>query len=174
MSATAARVSVFILARALTYATLFIGLVLVYVPSELAASVGARPSDSAVARWAGLVLSALGGAVALWCVLAFAVLGKGTPLPLDPPRRLVVRGPYRFVRNPMYLGAVTALAGAALHFESLALAGYAAGFLLLMHAFVVWYEEPTLKEMFGPDYDRYRAAVRRWRPGLRAPAPEER
>lgn len=85
-------------------------------------------------------------------------------MPLDPPRRLVVRGPYRFVRNPMYLGAVTALSGAALYDASLALAAYAAGFLIVMHVFVVGYEEPTLREMFGSDYDRYCAAVRRWRP----------
>jgi protein-S-isoprenylcysteine O-methyltransferase Ste14 len=165
---------VFVVARALTYAALFIGLVLVYLPSELVAALGARPSDSTVMRVAGLALSAVGGAVALWCVLAFAVLGKGTPLPLDPPRRLVVRGPYGFVRNPMSLGAFAALAGAAIHYESLALAGYAAGFLLLMHAFVVRYEEPTLREAFGADYDRYCGAVRRWRPRLRAPAREER
>jgi protein-S-isoprenylcysteine O-methyltransferase Ste14 len=165
---------VFVLARALIYAALFMGLVLVYVPSEFVATLGARPSDSAAVRAAGLALASIGGAVALWCVLAFAVLGKGTPLPMDPPRRLVVRGPYRFVRNPMSIGAVTALAGAALYYESLALAGYAAGFLALMHAFVVWYEEPTLRRMFGADYDRYCAAVRRWRPTLRAPTPEER
>ena len=154
----------FILARALTYATLFIGFVLVYLPSELAAAVGARPSESAVARFAGAGLAAIGGALAVWCVLAFAVVGKGTPFPLDPPRRLVVRGPYRFVRNPMYLGAVTALAGAAIYCASPALAGYAAAFLLVMHAFVVWYEEPRLRETFGSDYDRYCAAVRRWWP----------
>jgi protein-S-isoprenylcysteine O-methyltransferase Ste14 len=167
-------VSVRVLARALAYATLFIGLVLVYVPSELLAWSGARPSESAPARAAGLALAAIGGAVAVSCVLAFAVLGKGTPLPLDPPRRLVVRGPYRFVRNPMYIGAATAVAGAAIYYESSALAAYAAGFLLLMHAFVVSYEEPTLRKAFGADYDRYCAAVRRWWPRLRAPAPEKR
>jgi protein-S-isoprenylcysteine O-methyltransferase Ste14 len=85
-------------------------------------------------------------------------------MPLDPPKRLVVRGPYRFVRNPMYLGAVTALAGAALYHGSLALAAYAAVFLLLMHVFVCGYEEPTLRRMFGADYERYCASVRRWWP----------
>jgi protein-S-isoprenylcysteine O-methyltransferase Ste14 len=156
----------FVLARALTYATLFIGLVLVFLPARLLAWSGSRASDSAGLRIVGMLAVALGGGIALWCVLAFAVLGRGTPLPLDPPRTLVVRGPYRFVRNPMYLAAATALGGAALYFESAALASYMLGFLLLMHAFVVWYEEPTLRATFGEEYDRYCAAVRRWRPGL--------
>ena len=164
----------FVVARALAYATLFIGLVLVYVPSELVAWSGARPAESAIAKVAGLALAAIGGAVALWCVLAFAVLGKGTPLPLDPPRRLVVRGPYRFVRNPMYLAAAAAVVGAAIYYGSMALAAYAAVFLSLMHALVVGYEEPALRKTFGADYDRYRASVRRWRPGFSKRNPEGR
>jgi protein-S-isoprenylcysteine O-methyltransferase Ste14 len=158
----------FVLARALTYATLFIGLVLVFLPARLLSWTGAQPSTSRAARTAGLVVVTLGAAGALWCVLVFAVLGKGTPLPLDPPRRLVVRGPYRFVRNPMYLAAAAALLGAALYYASAVLAAYAAGFLLLAHAFVVAYEEPTLRRSFGDAYDRYCTSVRRWRPGLPA------
>ena len=157
----------FVLARALTYATLFIGLVLVFLPARLVAWSGAQASASAGAKTLGLLAVVIGGGVAVWCVLAFAMLGKGTPLPLDPPRRLVVRGPYRFVRNPMYLAAATALAGAALYYESAALAAYAGGFLLVMNAFVVWYEEPTLRSTFGSEYDRYCAAVRRWWPRAR-------
>jgi protein-S-isoprenylcysteine O-methyltransferase Ste14 len=67
----------------------------------------------------------------------------------------------------MSLGAATALAGAALYFSSFALAAYAAGFLLVMHALVVAYEEPTLRRSFGEDYDRYRERVRRWLPSFR-------
>ena len=62
---------------------------------------------------AGMVIGAAGGMVALWCVLTFAVIGRGTPAPFAPPRRLVTRGPYRFVRNPMYIGIGLILAGAA-------------------------------------------------------------
>jgi protein-S-isoprenylcysteine O-methyltransferase Ste14 len=157
-----------VLARALTVAALFIGTVLVFLPDQLLAATGARPSASAIARAVGLLAVAAGGGLALWCVLSFAVLGKGTPLPFDPPRRLVVRGPYRYVRNPMSLGAAAALAGAALYFSSLALAAYAAGFVLVMHALIVVYEEPTLRRSFGEDYDRYCARVRRWLPRFRA------
>ena len=66
----------------------------------------------------------------------------------------------------MYLGAGTALLGAAIVYGSVALASYAGAFLLLMHAFVIGYEEPTLRATFGTDYDRYCAEVRRWRPRL--------
>ena len=104
--------------------------------------------------------------LALWCVFAFVRIGKGTPAPFDPPRRLVVRGPYRFVRNPMYIGGGLALGGAALFYESASLLAYAAAFLLAAHFFVVVYEEPTLRRGFGAEYEAYCQRVRRWRPGL--------
>jgi protein-S-isoprenylcysteine O-methyltransferase Ste14 len=159
----------FVLARALTYATLFVGLVLVLLPARvLRASGVVAPPELGPPQLAGLALAIAGGAVALWCVLTFATLGRGTPAPFDPPRRLVVRGPYRFVRNPMYLGAGTALGGAALYCRSLPLLGYLAVFLVAAHLFVIGYEEPTLAGKFGADYRAYRAAVRRWLPGWRA------
>ena len=157
----------FVLVRALTYATLFIGLVLVFLPARVLAWSGiAAPRAFGLLQGLGMAIAALGGALALWCILAFALIGRGTPAPFDPPRRLVVRGPYRFVRNPMYLGAAVALLGAAVYYGSAALAMYAGVFLLLMHAFVVGYEEPTLRETFGDEYGRYCGAVRRWRPRL--------
>ena len=158
---------IFVLVRALTYATLFIGVVLVFMPARLIARSGmTRPQGLGLTEVAGALVVVIGAAVALWCVLTFALVGRGTPLPLDPPRRLVVRGPYKYVRNPMYLGAVTALAGAAAFYRSGPLALYAACFLLVVHAFVVWYEEPTLRATFGADYARYCRRVRRWRPKL--------
>jgi protein-S-isoprenylcysteine O-methyltransferase Ste14 len=157
----------FVLARALTYATLFISFVLVFLPARLLSWSGvARPPAMGLPQATGILVAAAGALLALWCVLTFALLGKGTPAPFDPPRRLVIRGPYRLVRNPMYLGAGIALAGAALYYESAALASYAGAFLLVMHAFVVWYEEPTLRAAFGAEYDGYCREVRRWRPRL--------
>jgi protein-S-isoprenylcysteine O-methyltransferase Ste14 len=154
---------VFILARALTYATLFIGLLLVFVPARILERAGVmQPAQLGVVEYAGLLVGAAGAAIALWCIATFVVVGHGTPAPFDPPRRLVIRGPYRYVRNPMYLGAVLALAGASLYYRSVALSGYAGFFLLATHLFVVWYEEPTLARLFGPDYDAYRANVGRW------------
>jgi protein-S-isoprenylcysteine O-methyltransferase Ste14 len=102
----------------------------------------------------------------VWCILNFAIVGRGTPAPFDPPRRLVVRGPYRYVRNPMYLGAGLAVAGAALYYQTAALLAYVGAFLLLMHIFVVLYEEPTLRQTFGDDYKAYCRQVRRWWPTI--------
>jgi protein-S-isoprenylcysteine O-methyltransferase Ste14 len=121
-----------------------------------------RPAELGAIEVAGLVVGAAGGALALWCILTFAFVGKGTPAPFDPPRQLVVRGPYRFVRNPMYLGAALAVCGAALFYRSIPLLAYAGLFLLATHLFVVGYEEPTLARTFGADYEAYRARVGRW------------
>jgi protein-S-isoprenylcysteine O-methyltransferase Ste14 len=155
----------FVLARAVTWATLFIAFVLVWLPARVLAWAGVtRPATLGAAQVAGLAVGAAGAAAALWCVLAFAVIGRGTPAPFDPPRRLVARGPNRFARNPMYLGAALALAGAALFFGSPALLGFTALFLACCHLFVVRYEEPTLRRLFGNDYDAYRRRVPRWIP----------
>ncbi len=157
----------FVFARAVTYAALFIGFVLIYLPGRLLSRAGiVRPAAIAVPQVAGMVIGAAGAAVALWCIFTFATIGKGTPAPFDPPRRLVIRGPYRFVRNPMYIGAGLALASAALFYESLPLLGYAAVFFLATHVFVLLYEEPTLRRTFGQEYEAYCRQVRRWWPNI--------
>jgi protein-S-isoprenylcysteine O-methyltransferase Ste14 len=87
-----------------------------------------RPTQLGAVEYAGIVVGVAGGALALWCILTFAVVGRGTPAPFDPPRKLVIRGPYRYVRNPMYLGAALALCSAALFYRSTPLFGYAVCF----------------------------------------------
>lgn len=155
----------FTLLRTLVYATLFIGLLLVYLPARVLSWSGiAQPASFAWPQWAGILIAACGAALALWCVADFICIGKGTPAPFDPPRRLVVRGPYRFVRNPMYIGAVTAVAGAALYYRSAMLAVYCLAFLLITHLFVIFYEEPALHRLFGGEYEAYCRRVHRWRP----------
>jgi protein-S-isoprenylcysteine O-methyltransferase Ste14 len=157
----------FVIVRAVTYAALFIGLVLVFVPARLLSWSGiVRPAAIEVPQVGGMVIGATGAAVALWCIFTFAFIGKGTPAPFDPPRRLVIQGPYRFVRNPMYIGAGLALAGAALFYESWPLLGYAGLFFLITHLFVVVYEEPTLRRTFGPEYEAYCRQIRRWWPSV--------
>ena len=157
-----------VLARTLVYATLFIGFLLVFLPAQLLNNAGiAGPRAVGAGQVLGVVICLAGTALALWCIGTFVLVGRGTPAPFDPPRRLVVRGPYAFVRNPMYIGAGAALLGAALYYESAALAIYAAGFLVVMHAFVVLYEEPALRRTFGADYEAYTARVRRWTPVIR-------
>ena len=155
----------FVFARAVTYATLFVGLVLIFLPARVLTSSGILP-PAAIGTWqaVGMLLGATGAALALSCIVAFVFIGRGTPAPFDPPRRLVVQGPYRFVRNPMYIGAGLALAGAALFYQSFALLGYAGGFLLVTHLFVVTYEEPTLRQTFGNDYKAYCEKTGRWWP----------
>ena len=154
-----------VLARAVTYSALFIGLLLVFLPDRILSSTGiGQPFAFGAWQVAGMVLGASGALLALMCIFTFVFAGNGTPAPFDPPRRLVVQGPYRLVRNPMYLGAGLALAGAALFYQSIALLGYASVFLLLTHLFVVLYEEPTLRRTFERDYEVYCRQVSRWWP----------
>ena len=155
----------FVLAPAATYSALFIGLLLIFLPARIVSSTGIL-QPSAIGAWqvAGMLLGASGAALALTCILTFVFVGRGTPAPFDPPRRLVVQGPYRLVRNPMYLGAGLALAGAALFYRSIPLLGYAGVFLLITHVFVVLYEEPTLRQTFERDYEAYCRRVGRWWP----------
>jgi len=156
-----------VLIRAMTYATLFVGAVLVYLPAQTLSWTGVRgPERLGLPQVAGIIATACGAALAVWCILNFAIIGRGTPAPFDPPRRLVVRGPYRFVRNPMYLGASLAIAGAALYYQTAALLAYVGVFLLLMHLVVVSYEEPTLWQSFGEEYEAYCRQVRRWWPRM--------
>ena len=162
-----AKLNMFVFVRAFTYATLFIGLVLVYVPARLLSWSGiVRPVAIEVQQVVAMVLGAAGSAVALWCIFTFASVGRGTPAPFDPPRRLVIQGPYRFVRNPMYIGAGLALAGAALFYESLPLLGYTGLFFLATHLFVVWYEEPVLRRTFRQEYEAYCDRIERWWPSV--------
>lgn len=155
--------------RTLVYASLFIGFFLVFVPGRILARVGITPTDViGLPETAGLVIVVLGGALAIACIVTFASIGKGTPAPFDPPRRLVIAGPYRWVRNPMYIGAGVALFGAALFYRSGPLALYAALFLVITHLFVTLYEEPHLRRVFGPSYEDYLRTVHRWIPTWRS------
>lgn len=117
-----------------------------------------------IIQFSGATLTLAGVGLALWCALTFAVLGRGTPLPFDPPRRLVIAGPYRWVRNPTAIGAGSALVGVALFYESLPFFMFAGLFMLAIHAMVMLYEEPTLRRMFGAEYAAYCAKVSRWLP----------
>ena len=115
-------------------------------------------------RLPGFILGACGLALALGFAGVFALAGVGTPAPFDPPRRFVAVGPYRFVRNPMYLGALAVILGTAMVFQSPSAIGVAIFFLTLTHLFVVLYEEPTLERRFGQAYLEYKDSVNRWLP----------
>src|SRR4030081_3531942 len=104
----------------------------------------------------GIAFFALGAVIVLSCVVVFVVEGRGTPAPFDPPRRFVASGPYRFVRNPMYLGAFLVLSGFGLYSRSPSVLGLVALAVLLFHLFVVFVEEPGLESRFGESYRAYK------------------
>ena len=119
--------------------------------------------------WPAVVVIALGAALYFWCLSLFATVGRGTPGPWDAPRRVVVVGPYRWVRNPIYVAALLVVVGEAWLFLSLPLLLYAGALAVGVHLFVVGYEEPTLRRRFGDEYAAYQQRVRRWVP--RPPRP---
>lgn len=113
--------------------------------------------------WSGLALVAAGLSLYVWCAAEFA-RGLGTPFPLAETERLVVRGPYRLVRNPMYLAVLCAILGWAVFLRSAWVLAYAGLFVVGVTAFVAVVEEPRLERRFGADYAAYRSRVRRWLP----------
>lgn len=115
-----------------------------------------------------IALMIVGGAIMLVCVFQFGWTGRGTPAPFDPPRRLVIRGPYRWVRNPMYVGMALFLIGEALLLPSITaqMLWMVAICAVAVTIFVVVYEEPALRRLFGEEYVEYCRHVRRWWPRL--------
>ena len=151
--------------RSIFFALLLPGTVTVVIPYFIACRGRvAQFSQWTPWRYTGLLPLVTGASIVLWCIWDFAVVGHGTLAPIDPPTQLVVRGPYRYVRNPMYVGAVLILLGEAVLFASAALVIYVAVFIVVAHCFVVLYEEPTLHRKFGESYDAYHHRVRRWIP----------
>jgi protein-S-isoprenylcysteine O-methyltransferase Ste14 len=118
-------------------------------------------------HWAGILGIAAGVVLLSACVWEFARTGRGTLSPVDPPRVLVVRGLYRYVRNPMYLSVTLIVLGELLLTGSRALLGYWAVWFAAVNLFVIGFEEPTLQRQFGDTYRRYADAVRRWIPRVR-------
>ncbi|HLW60359.1 MAG TPA: isoprenylcysteine carboxylmethyltransferase family protein [bacterium] len=147
--------------KTLVFTILVPGTVTVVIPRYLLA-VGAEAAIPF--GLIGALPIALGAACYLWCAWDFASAGRGTPAPIDPPKVLVTRGLYRVVRNPMYVGAVLILLGESVLFASATLLTYALLAWVVVHLFVVFYEEPTLHRKFGISYENYRKAVPRWIP----------
>jgi protein-S-isoprenylcysteine O-methyltransferase Ste14 len=112
----------------------------------------------------GVVLMFAGAALALLCIATFIVQGRGTPALFDPPRQFVAIGPYRYVRNPMYLGGFTLLLGLAFYLRSISIVLMVLVLMPACHLLVVLYEEPILKRKFDGAYEDYLATVARWLP----------
>lgn len=127
------------------------------------------PRELSVMRVLGLAVISLAVMIYIWCAWNFTFIGKGTPAPFDPPKKLVVKGPYKFVRNPMYVFVALALIGEAIFFATPVLIIYAGVALVFCHLWVLYYEEPSLRRRFGESYERYCSRVSRWLPGLAPP-----
>jgi len=154
--------------RSLLWAALLPGAVAGYVPWRYFGLGRVRLSWADAFHLVGLLCVGLGVALLAACIWEFARSGRGTLAPVDPPRELVVRGLYRYVRNPMYLSVTTILLGELLLTRSRALLVYWIVWVVAVNLFVIGYEEPTLRRRFGAAYERYTREVGRWLPRLPA------
>lgn len=153
------------LIKTLVFSILVPGSVTVLVPFLLLSSdLEVLLFENGAMKYGSIIPILLGLLFYVWSAYDFAVFGKGTPAPLDPPKSLVIRGPYRYTRNPMYAGGVLILIGESLYFGSATLVIYTSVVWLTFHLFVVLYEEPHLRTMFGADYDSFMQATPRWIP----------
>jgi protein-S-isoprenylcysteine O-methyltransferase Ste14 len=156
--------SAWLAARSLLWTVLFPGFFAGYVPWRYFGLSEVRVSASDPVQFLGLLLTASGAVLLAACIVEFARTGRGTLSPVDPPRRLVVRGLYRYVRNPMYLSVTAIVLGEVVLTRSTALALYWVTWFTCVNLFVIGYEEPTLRRQFGPSYDEYVKRVPRWVP----------
>jgi len=120
---------------------------------------------AAAAHIIGVLVFLAGFALFAWCISLFARIGKGTLAPWDPTKRLVVVGPYRYIRNPMITGVLAMLAGEAFFLGSRVIACWALAFFLINNIYFQLIEEPGLESRFGASYLEYKAVVPRWLPG---------
>ena len=140
-----------------------------WLPTQVHRAFSESPFRIEPERWQ-IVLRLLlfaGAAIYLWCAWDFSVKGLGTPAPIDAPINLVVNGLYRFVRNPMYVGVFLLVASRAIFFWSFPIVLYLALVATSVQLFIVLYEEPHLRKIFGEQYLDYCKRVPRWIPRLR-------
>ncbi len=148
-----------LLLKNLLFTVVVPGTVAVYVPYLIAPD---RPPEPGPTLAVAILFFLAGVTIYAWCVWDFASFGRGTPAPVDAPKRLVIRGLYRYTRNPMYVGVLTIIAGWAIAFQSLALVLYAVVVWAGFQAFIILYEERHLRRVFGAEYEAYLQRVSRW------------
>ncbi|NNC71005.1 MAG: isoprenylcysteine carboxylmethyltransferase family protein [Flavobacteriaceae bacterium] len=115
-----------------------------------------------VQQYIGASIFVIGFVIMIWCIINFAVKGRGTLSPIDPTKKLVLSGLYKFSRNPMYVGVMLLLIGEAIFLGSTMLWIYVVFVFILFNIFVIYIEEPRLKKDFGKEYISYTQNVRRW------------
>jgi protein-S-isoprenylcysteine O-methyltransferase Ste14 len=150
-----------LLIRNLLFTVVVPGSGAVWIPWWLLSRRGSIPTPAA---WYAASLIVIGAALYFSCLWLFASVGRGTPGPWDAPRQFVAVGPYRWVRNPIYIAALLVVIGEAWLFLSLPLLLYSAATAISLHLFVMCYEEPTLRRSFGETYEEYIRTVPRWIP----------
>ena len=114
----------------------------------------------------GYILITAGGLIAFATAMTFVIIGKGTPAPFDSPREFVSTGLYKYVRNPMYIGGFLLFEGYAFLNLSFSMMIFPLFWLIIVHLFIVFYEEKTLEKKFGQSYKNYKNKVNRWIPKL--------
>jgi len=154
--------------RSLLWAVLLPGFLGIYVPWRYFGLRRVQLDFGDAIHLLGLFCTGLGVVLLAACIFEFARSGRGTLAPVDPPKELVVRGLYRYVRNPMYLSVTAIVLGEVMLTRSRALLLYWAVWFLAANLFVLLYEEPTLRERFGPSYEAYTQRVGRWLPRFRS------
>ena len=152
--------------RSVLWAILLPGMVTIILPWRFFGLRDARPDLRDPLHLLALVVIGVGAALLTTCILAFARSGRGTLSPADPPKTLVVAGLYRYVRNPMYLSVALVLIGEILLTRSRSLLIFALGWFTLVNVFVLAYEEPRLRTLFGASYEAYCRQVPRWLPRI--------
>ena len=144
---------------------LFPGTIVGLLPSIILYPVRVNPpGDWSWGQFASGLVMAAGLAVLLRCVWEFAHRGRGTLAVFDAPRKFVVSGPYRYVRNPMYVGVLLILLGECWFFWSASLLLYAGLFFVIVNMFIIGYEERALRAKFGAEFVEYCQNVGRWIP----------
>ena len=151
--------------KSLLFLILAPGMVAGYIPLALLRA-GPR-LDTGVFAYLAFPLWAIGVVILLWSFWNFLREGRGTPAPIDPPKELVAVGFYRYVRNPMYVGIMAMNIGYFLWFGYWNLLVYTIVVFIAFSLFVIYYEEPTLKQKFGQAYEDYLKKVPRWIPRLK-------
>ena len=159
--------AVWLACRSLLWAALLPGLFAGYLPWRYFGLRDVTLSWTNPVHVVGVAVVALGVSLLGACIWEFARRGRGTLSPVDPPTELVVQGLYRYVRNPMYLSVTTIVLGEVLLTRSRGLLVYWVVWFAAVNAFVMAYEEPTLRNQFGTSYEQYTRAVGRWIPGYR-------
>ncbi len=164
--------SVWLAVRSLAWTVLLPGMVAGYLPWRYFGMNQVRLDLLRPTHLLAATLIIFGAVLLTLCIWEFAHSGRGTLAPVDPPRELVVRGLYRYVRNPMYLSVTAIVLGETLFTQSRALFAYWIVWFIAANVFVLGYEEPTLRRRFGSSYERYTQEVGRWLPRIRPRSPD--